>query len=161
RRRFREELQNLPRAQRMDDATRHGIAMRFVQSVYQELGADVPGTGVRPSALARTQANVSGIENWLRNNLRSDQNQINQIPFLQSRYRFNTTGRGVIGNSPWWFSTSILRVLDHGIAPTIRIRGREGAGQRGTLMGTDKWGHFFQQGFWLFAAHQRNQLQTL
>lgn len=31
-----------------------------------------------------------------------------------------------------------------GIAPTINIKG--------TLMGTDKWEHFFQQGYWAFDA---------
>src|SRR5437016_2817340 len=38
---------------------------------------------------------------------------------------------------------------NHGIAPTIRVRD--------WLMGTDKWGHFFQQGWWLFNLSNPSQ----
>ncbi len=50
----------------------------------------------------------------------------------------------------YWTPIGRIDILNHAISPTIRIKT--------TLMGTDKWGHFFQQGFWLWDATAKGAL---
>jgi hypothetical protein len=147
RREFRPRL-----ARQREEFFRNGLALEAVEEVFNRLGRDVRESGVNTPV--GSQGQRSEIEVWLgdNDNLRSANNQINQITFLQSRYRFNRVGWGITSHAPWWFCTQDINILNHGIAPTIKIKD--------TLMGTDKWGHFFQQGYWLFKLHQSNDLQN-
>jgi hypothetical protein len=109
--------------------------------VYNFLGRDVAGTGIKPPFLAEVSC-LTGIEVHLEQNLAVIPNGIVQKTFAQSRYRDNYVGLF----SPFW-STANRRAANHSIAPNIRIRGQ--------IMGTDKWGHFFQQGYWGFVLEDR------
>lgn len=117
-------------------------ATAFVGRVYRALGQDVPGTGVY-STLVGSVAQVTEIEFWLATNLTVGANQINWLKFSESRYRDNEITRwnafNLLNGVLWFFDEE---TAEHGLAPTIRIND--------TLMGTDKWGHFFQQGYYVW-----------
>ncbi|MCI0455603.1 MAG: hypothetical protein L0Z62_01320 [Gemmataceae bacterium] len=156
--RVNEEIRAMRARGAQDEASVTGLLLQrgaqMVRDVYEALGEDQPRSGV-DAGIAGSRAQITKIEHWLKNNLSSERNEINQVTFRQSRYRFNTIGHGVVGPHPWWFATSDERALNHGIAPTIRLRvvGHDSA----VLMGTDKWGHFFQQGYWLFRLIERER----
>ena len=111
--------------------------------VYGKLGEDEPGSEVKTSF--GTFSPIAKIGVWLDNNLSVEKNQIVKLTFAQSRYGNNKVGGRLDDTEryvraydfPWltWAKTA-----DHGIAPVIKIKD--------TLMGTDKWEHFFQQGYW-------------
>src|SRR5262245_54013344 len=56
-----------------------------------------------------------------------------------SQDRDNSTGLTFLKSRPWLATEGTAQ---HGLAPVIRIDG--------TLMGTDKWEHFFSIGYWLW-----------
>jgi RHS repeat-associated protein len=127
-------------------------ATAFVKRVYEQLGANAPGSEVTVWPLSPLPGRlnvplsfspIAKIGVWLDSNLKVDENQIVKLTFAESRYGDNPL-RGVakaVWALPWLHNKE---TADHGIAPTIRIGD--------TLMGTDKWEHFFQQGYWAFAA---------
>jgi RHS repeat-associated protein len=117
--------------------------------VYDKLGRNIPGSGV--SIGVGEVAQLTGIEVLIEKNLSvRGTASINKIPFETSIY--GNTPVGLIfangfpsipksGTYPAWLSKA---GANHAIAPTIQIKG--------VLMGTDKFGHFAQQGYWLFKA---------
>jgi hypothetical protein len=112
----------------------------FARRVYDQLGADQPGSEV--STPIGKKSPIAKIGVWLDTNLNVAQNQIVKLTFAQSRYRDNKLqGVWAALGIPWLYNQA---TADHGIAPTIKIKN--------TLMGTDKWEHFFQQGYWGFDA---------
>jgi len=107
-------------------------AKRFAELVYEALGADAPGSEIYG------KAPIGKMGVWLDSNLDASGNEIAFIKFNESRYRWNDTSWANAPSRPWLISQATAQ---HGLAPVINIGG--------TLMGTDKWEHFFQQGFWL------------
>src|ERR1043166_4418960 len=152
-----------------DDVVRQpqNDAQTFLERVYAALGEDQPGTGVQLSWGAHpitTRANVNKMEDLLNHRLRFP--HIVRIPFLISRYGRNALGGlsgppGPLAAIPpvaaWRFIRNVdcgiqiglgvipsgyanLATANHMISPNIRVGGK--------VIGTDKLGHFFQQGFW-------------
>jgi hypothetical protein len=129
----------------MPDGDAKGEAI--AEEVYNQLGADSGFAG----------GLFSKIEAWL--------NDKNTLPTIEQdgenpmiyRYTFKNSLYGdnpvsiLAGKVP---AHKIQLAADLSIAPTIRVGG--------VLMGTDKWGHFFQQGYWYWAnklnAGERKQL---
>jgi RHS repeat-associated protein len=112
-------------------------ARGFVKRVYEQLGANAPGSGVKTKF--GDFAPIAKIAVWLDFYLSVDKNQIAKWSFRQSRYGDNPASRAGVLYIPWLYNDETAQ---HGLAPTIRVNG--------VVMGTDKWEHFFQQGFWLF-----------
>jgi hypothetical protein len=94
----------------------------------------VQGTGINGGDISK----LTGDELWLETNLAKG-TEIVRLTFAQSRYGIDGVTWGKFLTGPW--SLLAKEYADHSIAGTLRINN--------TLMGTDKWGHFFQQGFWL------------
>jgi hypothetical protein len=119
-------------------------AFLICRNMYQVLGEDAPNSGVWGTNMGP----IAKIGKWLDTNLKVAKYEIVKLKFCQSRYHKNeTTAAGqAISPFPWLFSET---TADHGIAPVIRIGGLPGT-TAGTLVGTDKFEHFFQQAFWLF-----------
>jgi RHS repeat-associated protein len=126
-------------------------AAAFAKRVYDALGADEPGSEVTVTvtipyinySISRSFSPIAKIGVWLDTNLKENSKQIVKLTFAESRYGDNAL-RGMakaIWKMPWLYNQE---TADHGIAPTIRIKD--------VLMGTDKWEHFFQQGYWTFDA---------
>ena len=133
------------------DAIAHGYTNRYftLQAIYDNLGANEPNSGVtRGFGFVGPFGEIAKIGVWLDTTLAAIPNGIAVIPFNQSRYAGNGTSRvaaalnwisGSESVVPWLYDEGTAQ---HGLAPVIRING--------TLMGTDKWEHFFQQGYWLW-----------
>jgi hypothetical protein len=109
--------------------------------VFDELAVDQPGTGFS-SGLGISAGQVSRIEAWLGSELpklgkQAGKKLLYQFTYKETWYRNNKLGEEA--KVPMYTNEEIA---NHAISPTIRVSG--------TLMGTDKWGHFFQQGYWYF-----------
>ena len=116
----------------------------LLRNVFDNLGADEPGSGVDVTGTVfwnGSHSQLGKIGVWLDNNLDPSKNQIAKITFSQSRYHRNTFGRAAGARIPWLYTKE---TANHGLAPTINVNG--------ILMGTDKWEHFFQQGYWYYYA---------
>ncbi len=107
---------------------------KIAEEVYNVLGKNRAKTGVNGGNISL----LTEIEYWLKTNLDSNKNQQFQYTFAASRYGVNPVGllKGKV------LAHKTQAAANHSIAPTIRVNG--------VLMGTDKWGHFFQQGYWIF-----------
>ncbi len=108
--------------------------------VYKQLGVNKPGTGVLGIS------ELTEIEAWIET-LDSAQGQLHRVPFASSKYGRNTVGMN--GLAPAYYNQA---TANHMIAPTIQIYS--------ALMGADKWGHFFQQGYWLYSGTAQGILKT-
>jgi RHS repeat-associated protein len=106
-----------------------------IKYVFQALAADEPGTGFDILG-GISVGQVTKIEAWLSKNLKA-KTQKYQFQMKDTWYHGNKIGKG----SKFLMFTS-EDIANHAISPTIRVSG--------ILMGTDKWGHFFQQGYWYF-----------
>ena len=109
--------------------------------VYKRLGVNVPGTGVTFNDYAQ----LTKVEHWLETTLAGK--DINRISVDDTKYRDVRSG---LNGIPGWIPAPGIR--EHTVASTVKING--------TLMGTDKWGHFFQQGYWLLLAEKRGVITT-
>ena len=89
---------------------------------------------------------VAKIGVWLNSNLSVTKHEIVKLNFNQTRYHNNAFSVWNLFGRPWLIDKY---TADHGIAPVIRIGGTPGT-TNGTLVGTDNFEHFFQQGYWLF-----------
>jgi RHS repeat-associated protein len=122
---------------------------QFAAAVYERLGTDAPQTGVDAPLLGSvsrvTRAAVL-LEKALAD---AGPDYIVQVNFKDSRYRNNPISlyKAGSGGIPWFATAATAQ---HGLAPTIRVSG--------TLMGTDKWEHFFQQGYWTWYGYERGFL---
>jgi hypothetical protein len=112
--------------------------------IFEELAQDQPGTGfTQDLGIAKISiGQISRIEAWLGQELpklgkQTGNKFLYQFTYKETWYRNNKIGGDQ--TVPMFFNTGIA---NHAISPTIRVSG--------TLMGTDKWGHFFQQGYWYF-----------
>jgi RHS repeat-associated protein len=130
----------------IQQAVAQGNAIPYftLSAIYDALGEDDPNSGLKFSIGFWTWdshlAEFAKIGVWLDTTLATIPNGIAVIPFDQSRYRWNNTSiLAPLLGVPWLYDQGTAQ---HGLAPTIRING--------TLMGTDKWEHFFQQGYWLW-----------
>jgi hypothetical protein len=128
----------------------HFEAIDLCRAVYAELGENEPGSGVDVTGLGPFNGSYSPVAKigvWLdsERNLSAANDQIVKLTFSQSRYHLNDRGYLAAKRFKWLYSDE---TADHGIAGTINVNG--------ILMGTDKWEHFFQQGYWYFdyAWHQ-------
>lgn len=106
---------------------------KIARYVFDHLGKNKAGTGVGPG---NKISELTEIESWLKDNL-SEGTEKYTWKFKDTRY----------GESPLGIFSGIPAHLreayaDHSIAPTIKVGD--------WLIGTDKWGHFFQQGYWYF-----------
>jgi hypothetical protein len=120
-------------------------AMKVARAVYDRLGANDPNSRVNVGGFRF--APIANIGVWLDNNLSSRHNEILKLRFGQTQFRRNTPGPTRVARDFPWLATA--DTADHGIAPVINIRN--------VLMGTDKWEHFFQQGWWLFDRAQTDR----
>lgn len=115
---------------------------RFVDAVYQRLGANHPGTGIKIGIgpLSQEISQLTHVEHWFAETLSPENQTIAFIKFSESWYKENPIG--LLKGRAWSHVTK--STADHSIAPVMRLRG--------TLMGSDKWGHFFQQGYWYYRS---------
>jgi RHS repeat-associated protein len=108
-------------------------AQLITRYVYDKLGTNRPGSGVGPK---NNVSEITEIEYWLKTNLKQGTQQY-QFDFKYSRYGRSSVN--VLSGLPALWTDEFAQ---HMIAPTINVQG--------ILMGTDKWGHFFQQGYWIY-----------
>ena len=111
---------------------------RLVDRIFERLGKNVPNSGVQDTNTAA----LTEIEVWLsprKRNLKLGEH-INDIDVADSRY---SPVRGLFGTYPGWYYLA----RNHTLGPTIQVKD--------TLIGTDKLGHFMQQGYWLYDATVR------
>lgn len=120
----------------------------FLRAVYAELGSNVRGSGV--STPKGSVARLTEIEVWLKSpNLKAGTQYV-KLPFSTSRYRQTRIGRYAVVQRftpPMFYSTS---TANHGIAATIKCGS--------TYIGTDKFGHMFQQGYWYYLASRNRRI---
>lgn len=114
---------------------------KLLQYVFDHLGQDRKGTGILGLSL------LSEIEHWLETSLDPDQNESYRPSFADSRYGDNPVG-AFAGKVP---AHKTRGAADHSMGSTIRING----GDDPVLTGTDKWGHFFQQGWWYYQNREK------
>jgi len=113
--------------------------------VYGQLGTNQPGTGIKVFTFGEV-AQVTKLEAALAQTLSAAKNEINHIPFRQSIYRHTPIGL-TRGPYPAFYAN---KAAEHSLGPTIRVKT--------VLTGTDKWGHFVQQGYWLYRARHEGRL---
>jgi hypothetical protein len=124
-------------------------ARSLARQVYGRLGADNPDSFI--TRAGKKLAPIAEIGVWLDNNLSTDEDiagadfQILKLRFRGTQFGENDVGPDRLLDIPWLFD---IGTADHGIAPVINVKG--------VLMGTDKWEHFFQQGYWLFDMGMTN-----
>ncbi|MEZ4743090.1 MAG: hypothetical protein R3B45_11710 [Bdellovibrionota bacterium] len=111
---------------------------KFLGLVYEEIASNVSGSGIK--VLGKEVSLKTRIETWLEKNLDEKRNEILWISFIDSKYGKNDIEFGT-GKVPTYWTKS---GAEHSIAPVINVGG--------TLMGIDKIGHFFMQGFWYWDA---------
>lgn len=86
---------------------------------------------------------LTQIEAHLMETLAAERHEIKYTKFKDSIYRDNP-----VGLTSWHVPSHVTSaVADHSIAPAIRV------GE--ALIGIDKLGHFFEQGYWYFDATRR------
>lgn len=117
---------------------------KICRYVYDELGENKAGSGVTVAGVELAQ--WSKIECWIKDNLDPKKGEYYWYSYAGSRYGTNPVGRWANRGGP--FALYRQDTADHMIAPTINVGG--------VLMGGDKWGHFFQQGYWIFAEGLTN-----
>jgi len=117
------------------------------RQVYLSLGANRDGTGYY-NPFGIEIARTTHLEYHLQYVL-GGTSKMNDIPFGNSIYRNTPTGPWD-GNFPAYRAPVAVGAVDHTIAPTISVSG--------VLMGTDKWGHFMQQGYWLYKLNRDGML---
>jgi len=129
-----------------DDTRRFAL----VENVYNILGGDQAGSGIglENIGIPIEVSAISKVESWIISNLKPEFQQILFMRFKNSRYGDNPIGP---------FSTRIPAHLsestsDHSIAPVVKISD--------IVVGIDKIGHFFQQGYWYFDTIHRGDLAT-
>lgn len=112
---------------------------KLLTLVYNTLGADDMKSGaVVGGQLVAPRSNV---ETWLSKNLENSKQKY-RFPFKDSCFR--DTPVGAEGLPTAWQRPETAQWA---ISATVLVNG--------TLMGTDKWGHFFQEGYWYFdLAHK-------
>ena len=126
------------------------LRLALVADIYSTLGGDQAGSGIGLDGIG-IPLEVSAftkLESWIMANLKPDAHQIVSVRFKDSRYGDNPVGL---------FATRIPSHIsqitaDHSIAPVVKIGD--------TVVGIDKIGHFFQQGYWYFDAIRRGDLAT-
>jgi hypothetical protein len=90
---------------------------------------------------------LTQIEAHLMETLATDRHEIKYTKFKDSIYRDNP-----VGLFSWHVPSHITSgIADHSIAPAIRVGGK--------LIGIDKLGHFFEQGYWYFDATRTRLLE--
>lgn len=109
----------------------------FLQKVYRRLGRNIDGSGIviRVPFLKFEFSPLVAIEKEIIEKF-NQESEIVRVPFSSSRYGKNPVG--LLKGKEWSHKTKTI--ADHSIAPTIRV------GE--VLIGIDKLGHFFQQGYW-------------
>lgn len=110
----------------------------FLQKVYDRLGRNLEGTGFTIINIFVYRYEVSplvAIEQEIIEEFETG-SEIADVPFSLSRYGKNRIG--IFRGKEWSHKTK--KSANHSIAPTIRIKE--------VLIGIDKLGHFFQQGYW-------------
>jgi hypothetical protein len=112
----------------------------LAERVYKRLGEFAPGSGWGMGVGQESGAELApttGIEVWLHKNLAEARHEIHHVTFAKSR--FAESGSGPTSTAPVWVFDS---TADFAVSPTVRLGG--------TLIGTDKIGHAFQQGYWYY-----------
>jgi hypothetical protein len=132
--------------------TNESLGQLVARKVYEQLGANVSGTGLGPLRnkgmlnefevkfiqyldLYRSSPSLLAILPPESNPTRTQ--LYNRMTFAQSKYGDNIMG--LEGVAPSMLNET---TMNHSIAPTIRVGN--------TIVGLDKFGHFFQQGYWLY-----------
>jgi hypothetical protein len=119
--------------------------LKGIKAVFDALGAD--------ATVKETK-----LEAYLEKNLSAKKKEIYLIPFEKSRYRKvpilskRPTGDDnvqMLQKTPLMFWH--LGNAKEAMSPVVKIR----VGNKEVPTGLDKWGHFFQQGFWYFEAFQK------
>ncbi len=118
--------------------------------VYSELGEDAPGSMVHVSGIGDF-APIAKIGLLLDNNWLTAPNQIVKLKFSESRYHNNSNPMGGLRPKNYWLWNDATK--NHGLAPVVRV------GE--ILVGTDKFEHMFQQGYWLWDLAYGGATQTL
>ena len=124
---------------------------QLVEKMNETLAVDAAGTGIVLFDHLGFKLEVSDytmIEAWIVGRLNPEKREILSIKFKDSLYGDNTLG--VFAKFPAHVTE---QTADHSIAPVVRI------GE--TLIGIDKIGHFFQQGYWYYDANFRGELTSL
>jgi hypothetical protein len=115
---------------------------KLLRRVYDRLGAYKPGTGifVGIAGIGKEVSLHPEVVHWLAHHMDPEKKEIAHVAFRDTRYGRNVlnviTGKVV--------SHKTLRAANHSIAPVLNVRD--------VLLGTDKWGHFFMQGYWYWDA---------
>lgn len=114
----------------------------LLKAVFDATGGDDPGSGITVG-IAGIDAEVSiltKVESWFISEFSVEKNEIAFLKFDETRYRTNEIGI-VTGKV---MSHKTRQAADHSIAPVVRLSG--------TLLGVDKLGHLFGQGYWYWSA---------
>jgi len=112
------------------------------KAAFNGLGAKVKGSGYSALDIVK----LSAFEVWLEKNL-VEGTQIVRLTWKESRYG---------GNKPGFFNWKTPTLMNegganHAIVPTIKLGGTPGSTKDGTLVGIDKWAHYFNTGYLYFA----------
>lgn len=110
----------------------------FMERAYFHVAENARGSGLKFGwrALSKEASQHTKIEHWLENHLDPAKNQIVRLKFKNSKYGVNPVG--IISGRVKSHKT--MKFANHSIAATVR--------NQGVLLGLDKWGHFFQMGYW-------------
>jgi hypothetical protein len=121
---------------------------KLIEKVADHLAKLLPGSGIgiHWNEINLEISQVSAIEDLVFRSLDESKNEIHSTKFVDSRYGDNPIGL------PWAkvMSHVSMETADHSISPAIRL-GR-------VIVGTDKLGHFAEEGHWLFLAEKRGLL---
>ena len=120
------------------------LGRALVDAVARRLATPRPGTGlgIHWQGINLEVSTLSEFEARLGELLSVEKHEIYYTKFKDSRYGDNAIGIGVAKV----MSHVSMETADHSIGPAIRI-GTE-------IIGTDKLGHFTEQGYWYFLAEQ-------
>ena len=114
----------------------------LLEYVYSKTGADKSGTGILVgfAGIGREVSVHSYIGSWFKDNFDPERSEIIFLKFTESVYHNNQIGilTGKV------MSHKSKAAADHSIAPVMNFSG--------VLLGSDKFGHFFQQGYWYYTA---------
>jgi len=122
----------------------------FLNLVKDALGANRRGTGLGLDhvGIPLEVSQYTETEAWILNTFSEANGELLKLKFKDSRYGDNPIGP-IVRVVPAHIAEA---TADHSIAPTVKIND--------VLIGIDKIGHLFQQGYWYFDAAARGVLKN-
>jgi hypothetical protein len=121
----------------------------LLREVYDNTGAYRKGTGifigVRALGAGKEVSLHPEVVFWIEHFLQPEKNEIAKVTFRQTRFGKNNI-HPIFGKV---ISHKTMLAANHSIAKVIRVKD--------VLLGSDKWGHFFMQGYWYHHAKLKNK----